>query len=81
MRKAPSHFFAPPIISVSQDVYDAILLAEGAVVVAEGKPQQPIHATGALPDFFTVRRCLLTTGADSVPPRSQPALLHRMVGG
>jgi hypothetical protein len=80
MCKAPSHF-SPPVITIAPDVYDAILLAEGVIVMVEGKPQRPIHSTGPLPDFFTVQRCLLTTGADSGPPSSAPALLRRMVGG
>jgi hypothetical protein len=78
MRKAA----APPVITVSHDVYDKILLAEQVIVVAEGRVERPIGpaAGGLLADLFSVRRCLLVTGADGPPP-SRPGLMHRMVGG
>jgi hypothetical protein len=79
MRKAA----VPPVITVSHDVYDKILLAEQVFVVAEGKGERPVGpAAGALlADLFSVRRCLLINGADAGPPPSRSGLMHGMVGG
>ena len=63
-----------PVITVSQDVYDAILLTDRVMVVAEGKPKCTL-VTGGLPDFFSLRQCFLT--ASDAPA----AILGLMVGG
>jgi ABC-type nitrate/sulfonate/bicarbonate transport system ATPase subunit len=41
-----------PVITVSQDVYDAILLTDRVMVVAEGKPKCTLATCGGLPDFL-----------------------------
>jgi len=64
-----------PVVTVSQDVYDAILLADRVMVVAEGKPKHALVTVGGLPDFFSLRQCILT--ASDAPA----ALLRLMVGG
>jgi hypothetical protein len=74
MRNSP----APPVITVTHDVYAKILQADGVIVVAEDSAARPI-AAGALPDFFSVRRCLLTTGPDAGPPWT--GMMRDMVGG
>jgi len=64
-----------PVITVSQDVYEAILLAERVMVVAGG-PAVAVDTGGGLPDLFSVRQCFLTTAGDA-----PAAFLRRMVGG
>ncbi len=64
-----------PVITVSQDVYDAILLTDRVMVVAEGKPKCTLVTGGGLPDFFSLRQCFLT--ASDAPA----AILRLMVGG
>jgi ABC-type molybdate transport system ATPase subunit len=66
-----------PIITVSQEVYDEILLADRVMVVAAGRPRHHREVGGGLPDFFSVRECFLT-GANDTPAA---ALLRLMVGG
>jgi len=70
-----------PVITVPQDVYDAILLAERALVVAEG--QRPVAAGGSrLADFSKARQCLMTAGDEAgLRAPDQAALLRCMVGG
>jgi len=67
------HASCTPVIAVSQDMYDAILLADRVMVVAEGKPKLSRMVGEGLPDFFSVRECYLTAGYEA-----QAAL---MVGG
>jgi hypothetical protein len=64
-----------PVITVSQHVYDAILLADRVMVVAEGKPKRTLVTGGGQPDFFSLRQCFLT--ASDAPE----ATLGLMVGG
>jgi ABC-type nitrate/sulfonate/bicarbonate transport system ATPase subunit len=64
-----------PIITVSQDVYDAILLADRVMVVAEGKPKDALVTGGGLPDYFSLRQCFLSTSD------APAAILRLMVGG
>jgi hypothetical protein len=76
-----------PVLAVASDIYDAILLADRAMVVAEGRTVGPVPAgrgAGSLPNFFAVRQCLLSTGC--APRATSPvsiaaALLECMVGG
>jgi hypothetical protein len=82
MRKAANHHVAPPVVTVAQDVYDQILLTDGVIMVADGALQRLIGPGGStLPNFFTVRRCLVTSGTDSRPPPGHVQPMHRMVGG
>lgn len=69
------HIVDIPVLTVPQDIYDAILLAERVMVVADSKAagQKP---SGKLPDFYEVRRCLLTAG-----PERHPISGAAMVGG
>jgi hypothetical protein len=71
MRHADDPDFAVPMVTVSPDLYDAILLAGRAIMVAYGKPRSGV------PDAFAARRCLLTEHGDPAPA----ALLRCMVGG
>jgi hypothetical protein len=76
-----------PVISVSDDVYNAILLAEGALIVAEGQesPKMPLESGLKLPNFFAVRQYLLTAGHNGVSlsgiSKAGTAMLKCMVGG
>jgi hypothetical protein len=76
-----------PLIALPARVYDAVLLADAAMIVAKGGvlPGGAGRASPALPDFFAVRRCLLTPAARDRPVNravlAETALLRSMVGG
>jgi hypothetical protein len=65
-----------PVITVSQDLYDEILLAERVMVVAEGRLKVSRVGGAGLPDFCSIRQCFLTNANDA-----PAAVLQLMVGG
>ncbi len=73
-----------PLLSVSDDVYDAILLADAVLVVAKGR-EIPAGTATTLARFFAVRRCRLTVAGSAKPGHraghTGTSLMKSMVGG
>ena len=74
-----------PVVTLPAEVYDAVLLVDAVLIVAEGPPGYHGRLGKKLPDFFAVRPCLLNRASGGYASRpsctSDNELLHRKVGG
>jgi hypothetical protein len=75
-----------PTVTISPELYQAILVAGHVLIVAETGPDgatcTPPPRLG-LPDFFGLRRCLLSHGLSFTlaSASGEEEFLERMVGG